>query len=124
MSTSPSRETRIAGREPRPERREPTHTLIVEVPLHIGEGATFYFDPVQDAVRTILPLTRLASIGALCDGVQVSIREPLDEDAHGPFDPDELVRWAETYGHPESWAKRAQQLHAENERLTAEGRPR
>jgi hypothetical protein len=37
--------------------------------------------------------------------------------AAGPFDPQELARWAEHYGHPEGWAKKAQQLHAENERL-------
>lgn len=40
-------------------------------------------------------------------------------DSHGPFDPDALVRWAETYGDPEGWAKKAQQLHGENERLKA-----
>lgn len=34
---------------------------------------------------------------------------------HGPFDADELVRWAETYGHPEEWAKRAQAAHARAE---------
>lgn len=43
---------------------------------------------------------------------------PLDrQSSKGPFDPDELVRWAETYGHPEEWAKTAQQLHADVERL-------
>lgn len=35
-------------------------------------------------------------------------------------DPDELVRWAERYGHPEGWVQKAQQLHGENERLRAE----
>lgn len=35
----------------------------------------------------------------------------------GPFDADELVRWAEMYGHPEGWAKKAQSLHAKNENL-------
>lgn len=29
---------------------------------------------------------------------------------------DELARWAETYGHPEEWAKKAQQTHARAER--------
>lgn len=28
-----------------------------------------------------------------------------------PFDADELVQWAESYGHPETWAKKAQDLH-------------
>jgi hypothetical protein len=39
-------------------------------------------------------------------------------------DPDELVRWAERYGHPEGWVQKAQQLHGENERLRAEVRKR
>ena len=45
-----------------------------------------------------------------------------DEFDHGPFDPAELVRWAEHYGHPEGWAKKAQGLHAQNERLRDEQR--
>lgn len=35
----------------------------------------------------------------------------------GPFDPDELVRWAEMYGHPELWCQKAQALHVRLERL-------
>lgn len=35
------------------------------------------------------------------------------------FDPDELVRWAETYGHPEEWAQKAKEAHAANEVLRA-----
>lgn len=31
-------------------------------------------------------------------------------------DPDDLIRWAETYGHPEEWAKRAQGAHARAEK--------
>lgn len=34
----------------------------------------------------------------------------------GPFDPDEILRWADTYGHPEEWAKRAQAADAEAEK--------
>jgi len=37
-----------------------------------------------------------------------------------PFNPDELVRWAETYGHPEEWAKLAQAAHARAESAEAE----
>jgi hypothetical protein len=33
------------------------------------------------------------------------------------FDPVELVGWAEKYGHPEGWAKKAQDLNGEVERL-------
>jgi hypothetical protein len=45
-----------------------------------------------------------------------------DEEAleFGPFDPDELVQWAEMYGHPETWAIRAKDAHARAERLAAE----
>jgi len=38
----------------------------------------------------------------------------------GPFDPDELVGYAERYGHPEEWIKKAQELHGKVERLEAE----
>lgn len=41
----------------------------------------------------------------------------MSEFNRGPFDPDELVRWAENYGHPEEWAKKAQALHGQNEAL-------
>lgn len=42
---------------------------------------------------------------------------PSNYDDHGPFDPDYLMRWAETYGDPEQWAKKAQSLHGRVERL-------
>lgn len=71
------RHSNLASREPLPERREPTHTLVIEIPLHIGEGQTLYFDPIQDALRTVLSLSRLASIGLLCGEVQASIKEQV-----------------------------------------------
>lgn len=37
-----------------------------------------------------------------------------------PFDPADLVRWAEDYGHPEEWAKRAQAAHNRAEGLAEE----
>lgn len=40
--------------------------------------------------------------------------EPMDD--VGPYDPEELVRWADSYGHPEQWAKRAQQAHGKADR--------
>lgn len=43
-------------------------------------------------------------------------REPEDSE-YGPFEPDELIAWAENYGHPEAWAKRAQAAHAKVEKL-------
>lgn len=44
----------------------------------------------------------------------------VEIDNYGPFDPDELVRWAEHYGEPEQWAKKAQQLHAKLDSLETE----
>jgi hypothetical protein len=63
------------GREPLSERRAPTHTLVVEVSMHIGDGQTLYVDPIQDALRTVLALSRLATIGVLCGEVQATIKE-------------------------------------------------
>jgi hypothetical protein len=62
------------------------------------------------------------------DGDESRRRDEVDEDgqpwesdmvrADGTVvDADELVRWAESYGHPETWAKKAQDLDAKNERL-------
>lgn len=36
------------------------------------------------------------------------------------FDGIELIDWADKYGHPEDWAKKAQDLHAKNEQLAGE----
>lgn len=55
------------------ERRAPTHILTVEVPLALD--VPHEFDPVQDALRMIVPITRLGTSGALCDDAQVTIRE-------------------------------------------------
>lgn len=60
---------------PLPERRKPTHTLVVEIPLHIAAGQTFYFDPLRDALRIALSLSRLSTEGLLCDDPQVMVRE-------------------------------------------------
>lgn len=38
----------------------------------------------------------------------------------GPYDGDELVRWAESYGHPEGWVKRAQAANYRAELLQSE----
>lgn len=54
-------------------RRPPTHTLIVEVPMHLEGRDTAAFDPVQDAMRVVLALSRVAAEGFICDDVQVSL---------------------------------------------------
>jgi hypothetical protein len=43
----------------------------------------------------------------------------MGSDRVGPFDADELVHWAELYGHPEDWAKRAQASHWRAEKAEA-----
>jgi hypothetical protein len=40
-------------------------------------------------------------------------------DTDPPFHGDELVEWAEKYGHPEEWVKKAQGLHGRVEKLEA-----
>lgn len=56
-------------------------------------------------------------------GAAVGVRYSLDSETEdmdmGPFDPDELVRWAVLYGHPEGWCKRAQAAHARAEKAQA-----
>jgi len=57
--------------------------------------------------------------GALTDFTRVRAREETahePRDDHGPFDPDEIVAWAEAYGHPEDWAHRAQAANERAER--------
>lgn len=66
----------------------------------------------------------LLGIGALYDGKPLDARKltliyPAFPIENGPFDPDELVRWAESYGHPEEWAKRAQAAHGRAEKIEA-----
>ena len=55
------------------DRRKPTHVLVIEVPLVLD--VPHDFDPVQDAIRTIMPITRLGVSDALADDPNVSIRE-------------------------------------------------
>ncbi len=63
-----------------PERREPTHTLTVEVPLYLHDLDAARFDPVQDAMRVVLALSRAAAEGFVCDDVQVTLIEEAREE--------------------------------------------
>lgn len=56
--------------------------------------------------------------GPVCDQLVEMVDSGAGDDT-GPFDPDELVQWAEMYGHPEGWAKRAQSAHMRAERAEA-----
>ena len=71
-----------------PERRAPTHTLVVEIPLHFeahksaGLGAA-----VQDSLRIIMALSRVATEGYVCGCPQATIRDeptPPPQDAETP----------------------------------------
>ena len=64
-----------SNREPLPIKADPTHVLRIEIPMRIEDGKTFYFDPMQDAVRLVLALSRLATIGVLCGDAELSIEE-------------------------------------------------
>lgn len=59
-----------------PERRSPTHILRVDIPLHINGERTF--DPLQDALRIVLSVSRLAVEDVLCDDPNVTLLEPDD----------------------------------------------
>jgi hypothetical protein len=92
-------------------------------------GRRHAVSPVQRANAVAADLVLLGMTiqdeGLLCpppptaDEERDVARHVADDD-HGPFDPEDLVSWAETYGHPEGWAKRAQAAHARAERLQEE----
>ena len=60
-----------------PVRRAPTHVLTVEVPLYLQDLDAARFDPVQDAMRVVLALSRAAAEGYVCDDVQVTLVEEV-----------------------------------------------
>lgn len=57
------------------QQREPTHVLHLSVPLHVD--VAFDGNPLEEALRAIMPLTRLAATGAICGDVTVTVREAL-----------------------------------------------
>lgn len=62
----------------------------------------------------VVAIPQLVANGNLISGPSVVVEKAE------PFDVDELIRYAESYGHPEEWIKKAQELHAKVERLEAE----
>lgn len=54
-------------------RRKPTHVLYVEVPVYLNEE--YDFDPVQDAIKAVLAISRAAFADAICDDPQATIRD-------------------------------------------------
>jgi hypothetical protein len=60
-----------------PERREPTHTLTISVPLDLGVNPAAQEWDIQEAfreaLRWILPVTRLGTLGLLCGEITVDV---------------------------------------------------
>lgn len=54
-----------------PERCEPTHTLVVRVPLNLGDDLDF--DPIKDTVALVLGVSRAAYSNAICDDPEISL---------------------------------------------------
>jgi hypothetical protein len=54
---------------------KPTHILYIEVPLRIEGENSPNFDPVKDAIRNVIAISRAAYAGAICDDPMVTIRE-------------------------------------------------
>lgn len=61
------------------DQRDPTHRLVIEVPLHLGEAEIFDYDPVHTALATVLSISRLAVDKVLCGDVNVEIRSVTPE---------------------------------------------
>jgi len=53
-------------------KRNPTHVLYVEIPVYPDED--YDFDPVQDAIKAVLAVSRAAFVDAICDDPMVTIR--------------------------------------------------
>lgn len=58
-------------------KRKPTHVLCVEVPVYLEDE--YDFDPVQDAIATVLAISRAAFADAICDDPVASIRNGSNE---------------------------------------------
>lgn len=59
------------------ERREPTHTLVIEIPVDMTGAEGKNFDPLQDALQVVLAVSRLAVDGVLADTPNVRLNGPL-----------------------------------------------
>lgn len=79
----------------RPSEREPTHVMRFEVPLYIPDPPTMTdFDPVQDALHTLIALSRAAHLGTVCGDAHVSLIEWPNEPASLHDEEDDLRRAA------------------------------
>jgi hypothetical protein len=55
--------------------RDPTHLLVVNVPIHLDRDASFDYDPVHDALNVVMSVSRLAVDGVACGDVNVCLYE-------------------------------------------------
>ena len=60
---------------PLPERRAPSHIMLIEVPLNMMIEPAPDFDAVADSVKIALALSRAAYSRNICDDVQVTMTE-------------------------------------------------
>lgn len=62
-----------------PEMREPTHTLTISVPLNLDANhAAEQWDiqaALAEAMKAIMPMIRLGTLGLLCGDTMVSLEE-------------------------------------------------
>ena len=58
------------------ERRAPTHILRIDVPLSLSDDELPYdYDPVADAMKLALAISRAGFAGHICDDPQVTMIE-------------------------------------------------
>lgn len=62
-----------------PDRREPTHTLTIAVPLNLDANPAAESYDIQgamaEAMQAVLPMIRLGTLGLMCDQIVVTMEE-------------------------------------------------
>lgn len=54
------------------DRRERTHTLTIEVPIHVDAAdPPLDYDPIHEVLRVVMSVSRMALDGVVCDDVNV-----------------------------------------------------
>lgn len=57
------------------ERKPPTHTLVVELPLSLGDVTDSPRDELTEALNLVLTLARLGTLGILCGDIEVTLKD-------------------------------------------------
>lgn len=63
------------------ERRQPTHRLVVTLPLDLTGAESFTYDAVEAALRVVIAVSRLAVDGVVCDDLYVALDEVMADAA-------------------------------------------